>query len=81
MKKISIIILYTINTIILILSLAFILYSISMHNTILIFSNHVPAFIMALPIIYLVIIYFARIHNLSKSIKDKKFSISNFKRI
>ncbi|MBE0068889.1 hypothetical protein F3K46_07540 [Thermoanaerobacterium thermosaccharolyticum] len=81
MKKMSIIMLYTINTIILILSLAFILYSITMHNTILIFSNHVPAFIMGLPIIYLVIIYFVRIHNLSKSIKDKKFSINNFKRI
>ncbi len=77
----SIIILYTLNTIILILSLAFILYSISMHNTILIFSNHVPAFIMGLPIVYLVLIYFVRIRNLSKSIKDKKFSIRNFKRI
>ncbi|OXT07785.1 hypothetical protein CE561_06010 [Thermoanaerobacterium thermosaccharolyticum] len=81
MKKISIIILYTINTIILILSLAFILYSSTVHNTILIFSNHVPAFIMVLPVIYLVIIYFGKIHRLSKNIKDKKFSISNFKRI
>ncbi|MDE4542112.1 hypothetical protein BVF91_10200 [Thermoanaerobacterium sp. PSU-2] len=81
MKKIPIITLYTINTIIFILALAFILYSISMHNTIIIFSNSVPAFIMALPIVYLVIIYFVRIYNLSKNIKDKKFSIRNFKRI
>ncbi|AEF17043.1 hypothetical protein Thexy_1010 [Thermoanaerobacterium xylanolyticum LX-11] len=81
MKKIPIITLYTINTIIFILALTFILYSISMHNTIIIFSNSVPAFIMALPIVYLVIIYFVRIYNLSKNIKDKKFSIRNFKRI
>jgi hypothetical protein len=52
-----------------------------MHNTIIIFSNSVPAFIMALPIVYIVIIYFVRIYNLSKNIKDKKFSIRNFKRI
>lgn len=77
----SIIVLYTINTIILILSLAFILYSIATFNTILIFSKHIPAFIMGLPVIYLAIIYFVRIHRLSKDIKDKKFSIRNFKKI
>ncbi|WHE08510.1 hypothetical protein PGH24_03115 [Thermoanaerobacterium thermosaccharolyticum] len=77
----SILMLYTVNTIILILSLAFISYSITMHNTILFFSNYVPAFIMGLPVVYLVIIYFVRIHRLSKDIKDKKFSITNFRKM
>lgn len=78
-KKMSIITLYTINTIILTLSFAFILYSIATHNTIIIISRQVPAFIMGLPIVYLGIISFVRVHRLSKSISDKEFSISNFR--
>lgn len=78
MTKISIYILYTINTIIIFLGFFFTLYSIITHNTMIIIGRQFPAFIMGLPVMYFSIIYFVKIKRLSKEIASKQFSISNF---
>lgn len=79
MRKLSIVILYIINSITLISSLTFIIYSIVFNDTITIFTKRLPALIMGLPILYMALVSFVRIYRLSNKIKGKDFIFNNFR--